>query len=176
MFSSSTAEIVRDKIYRIARRRVPRDADAEDLTQKVMVVMVRKYADIPESEVFLAACGILRRTVQKFWTITETHGESSAVPADDTFLSPAADPETLMASEEDRRAREAQIARMTEALKAIKEPCRTIFRMKFQGVPTAEIRDAIRTGNEKENNIYLVYSRCKAHLRDMMGGSLGATA
>lgn len=161
-------ETLRRRILAAARRRVREPADAEDLTQEVLLLLTTRYADVDDpGERVALALGILRKKRADLWRKAARHGEASAEDAADLPLPhEGPGPDTLAADRERLRLFVAAASRLDGR-------CREILRRKIQGASFVEIAAEL---GRPVNTVYSWDWRCHRRLRRLLGDRWGFVA
>jgi RNA polymerase sigma-70 factor (ECF subfamily) len=154
---------LRDRILAFATLRVSR-AQAEDLTQEVLVVLHEKYPNVVElTELVPLAFQILRFKLLDAHRKSLGRGEYNQESVDDLPLAdPGDDPPTQL----DQKQR---VARLLAAIGQLGERCRDLFKWKLEGKSFPEIQKLL--GQTSINTIYTWDVRCRKQLLALMGGS-----
>ena len=154
---------LRERILAFATLRVSR-AQAEDLTQEVLVVLHEKYARVTElTELVPLAFQILRFKMLDAHRKSLRRGEYNQESVDDL---PLADPSDDPATQLDQKQR---VDRLLAAIGQLGERCRELFRWKLEGKSFPEIQKFM--GQHSINTIYTWDLRCRKQLLSLMGGS-----
>jgi RNA polymerase sigma-70 factor (ECF subfamily) len=154
---------VRERILAFATLRVSR-AQAEDLTQEVLVVLHEKYARVTElTELVPLAFHVLRFKMLDAHRKSLRRGEYNQVSVDDL---PLADPGDDPATQLDQKQR---VNRLLSAIGRLGERCRELFKWKLEGKSFPEIQKIM--GQNSINTIYTWDLRCRKKLLSLMGGS-----
>jgi RNA polymerase sigma-70 factor (ECF subfamily) len=154
---------LRERILAFATLRVSR-AQAEDLTQEVLVVLHEKYARVTElTELVPLAFQVLRFKMLDAHRKSLRRGEYNQVSVDDL---PLADPGDDPATQLDQKQR---VNRLLSAIGRLGERCRELFKWKLEGKSFPEIQKIM--GQNSINTIYTWDLRCRKQLLSLMGGS-----
>ena len=154
---------LRERILAFATLRVSR-AQAEDLTQEVLVVLHEKYARVTElTELVPLAFQVLRFKMLDAHRKSLRRGEYNQESVDDL---PLADPGDDPAMQLDQKQR---VARLLAAIGQLGERCRELFKWKLEGKSFPEIQRIM--GQNSTNTIYTWDLRCRKQLLSLMGGS-----
>jgi RNA polymerase sigma-70 factor, ECF subfamily len=165
-------ERVRTRILAAARRSLP-PADAEDLTQDVLVVLSAKYAHVSAPEE-LVALGVktLRFKRAALWRKEARRRNAGAAPlpsgedgraVEDPPDADAPDPEAIARDRE-------RLRFLAQAATKLGERCREMLRFKLEGASFVEI--AARVGRPV-NTIYSWDRRCHQRLKKILGERWG---
>lgn len=154
---------LRERILSFATLRVSR-AQAEDLTQEVLVVLHEKYARVTElTELVPLAFQILRFKMLDIHRKSLRRGEYNQGSVDDLpLVDPGDDPATQL----DQKQR---VDRLLAAIGQLGERCRELFKWKLEGKSFPEIQKIM--GQTSINTIYTWDLRCRKQLLSLMGGS-----
>ena len=154
---------IRERILAFATLRVSR-AQAEDLTQEVLVVLHEKYARVTElTELVPLAFQVLRFKMLDAHRKSLRRGEYNQESVDDL---PLADPGDDPAMQLDQKQR---VVRLLAAIGQLGERCRELFKWKLEGKSFPEIQRIM--GQNSINTIYTWDLRCRKQLLSLMGGS-----
>jgi RNA polymerase sigma-70 factor (ECF subfamily) len=154
---------LRERILAFATLRVSR-AQAEDLTQEVLVVLHEKYARATElTELVPLAFRVLRFKMLDAHRKSLRRGEYNQESVDDL---PLADPGDDPATQLDQKQR---VDRLLAAMAQLGERCRELFKWKLEGNSFPEIQKIM--GQTSINTIYTWDLRCRKQLLSLMGGS-----
>lgn len=154
---------LRERILAFATLRVSR-AQAEDLTQEVLVVLHEKYARVTElTELVPLAFQVLRFKMLDAHRKSLRRGEYNQESVDDL---PLADPGDDPAMQLDQKQR---VVRLLAAIGQLGERCRELFKWKLEGKSFPEIQRIM--GQNSINTIYTWDLRCRKQLLSLMGGS-----
>ena len=154
---------LRERILAFATLRVSR-AQAEDLTQEVLVVLHEKYPSVADlTELVPLAFQVLRFKMLDAHRKSLRRGEYNQESVDDL---PLADPGDDPATQLDQKQR---VARLLAAMAQLGERCRELFKWKLEGKSFPEIQKIM--GQNSINTIYTWDLRCRKQLLDLMGGS-----
>jgi RNA polymerase sigma-70 factor (ECF subfamily) len=154
---------LRERILAFATLRVSR-AQAEDLTQEVLVVLHEKYARVTElTELVPLAFQVLRFKMLDAHRKSLRRGEYNQESVDDL---PLADPGDDPATQLDQKQR---VDRLLAAIGQLGERCRELFKWKLEGKSFPEIQKIM--GQTSINTIYTWDLRCRKQLLTLMGGS-----
>ena len=154
---------LRERILAFATLRVSR-AQAEDLTQEVLVVLHEKYPNVAElTELVPLAFQVLRFKMLDAHRKSLRRGEYNQESVDDL---PLADPGDNPMIQLDQKQR---VDRLLAAIGQLGERCRDLFRWKLEGKTFPEIQKIM--GQNSINTIYTWDLRCRKQLLALMGGS-----
>jgi len=154
---------LRERILAFATLRVSR-AQAEDLTQEVLVVLHEKYPSVADlTELVPLAFQVLRFKMLDAHRKSLRRGEYNQESVDDL---PLADPGDDPATQLDQKQR---VARLLAAMAQLGERCRELFKWKLEGKSFPEIQKIM--GQTSINTIYTWDLRCRKQLLGLMGGS-----
>jgi len=154
---------LRERIFAFATLRVSR-AQAEDLTQEVLVVLHEKYGSVTElTELVPLAFQVLRFKMLSAHRKSLRRGEYNQESVEDV---PLADPNDDPATQLDQKQR---VDRLLAAITQLGERCRELFKWKLEGKSFLEIR--ILMNQTSINTIYTWDLRCRKQLLSLMGGS-----
>lgn len=154
---------LRERILAFATLRVSR-AQAEDLTQEVLVVLHGKYPNVADlTELVPLAFQVLRFKMLDAHRKSLRRGEYNQESVDDL---PLADPGDDPATQLDQKQR---VDRLLAAIGQLGERCREIFKWKLEGKSFLEIQNIM--GQNSINTIYTWDLRCRKQLLTLMGGS-----
>jgi len=154
---------LRKRILAFATLRVSR-AQAEDLTQEVLVVLHEKYPNVEElTELVPLAFQVLRFKMLDAHRKSLRRGEYNQESVDDL---PLADPGDDPAMQLDQKER---VGRLLTAMAQLGERCRELFKWKLEGKSFPEIQKIM--GQNSINTIYTWDLRCRKQLLSLLGGS-----
>ena len=154
---------LRERILAFATLRVSR-AQAEDLTQEVLVVLHEKYPSVVDlTGLVPLAFQILRFKMLDVHRKSLRRGEYNQESVDDL---PLADPGDDPATQLDQKQR---VDRLLAAIGQLGERCRELFKWKLEGKSFPEIQKIM--GQTSINTIYTWDLRCRKQLLSLMGGS-----
>jgi len=154
---------LRERILAFATLRVSR-AQAEDLTQEVLVVLHEKYPNVADlTELVPLAFQVLRFKMLDAHRKSLRRGEYNQESVDDL---PLADPGDDPATQLDQKQR---VARLLAAMAQLGERCRELFKWKLEGKSFPEIQKIM--GQTSINTIYTWDLRCRKQLLGLMGGT-----
>ena len=154
---------LRERILAFATLRVSR-AQAEDLTQEVLVVLHEKYPSVADlTELVPLAFQVLRFKMLDAHRKSLRRGEYNQESVDDL---PLADPGDDPATQLDQKQR---VDRLLFAIAQLGERCRELFKWKLEGKSFPEIQKIM--GQTSINTIYTWDLRCRKQLLSLMGGS-----
>ena len=154
---------LRERILAFATLRVSR-AQAEDLTQEVLVVLHEKYPNIADlTELVPLAFQVLRFKMLDAHRKSLRRGEYNQESVDDL---PLADPGDDPATQLDQKQR---VDRLLAAIGQLGERCRELFKWKLEGRSFPEIQKIM--GQTSINTIYTWDLRCRRQLLSLLGGS-----
>ena len=154
---------LRERILAFATLRVSR-AQAEDLTQEVLVVLHEKYPNVADlTELIPLAFQVLRFKMLDAHRKSLRRGEYNQESVDDLPLTdPGDDPATQL----DQKQR---VDRLLAAIGQLGERCRELLKWKLEGKSFPEIQKIM--GQTSINTIYTWDLRCRKQLLSLMGGS-----
>ena len=154
---------LRERILAFATLRVSR-AQAEDLTQEVLVVLHEKYPHVTDlTELVPLAFQVLRFKMLDAHRKSLRRGEYNQESVDDLPLTdPGDDPATQL----DQKQR---VDRLLAAIGQLGERCRELFTWKLEGKSFPEIQKLMK--QTSINTIYTWDLRCRKQLLSLMGGS-----
>jgi len=156
-------KFLRERILAFATLRVSR-AQAEDLTQEVLVVLHEKYPNVADlTELVPLAFQVLRFKMLDAHRKSFRRGEYNQESVDDL---PLADPGDDPATQLDQKQR---VDRLLAAMAQLGERCRELFKWKLEGKSFPEIQKLM--GQTSINTIYTWDLRCRKQLLSLMGGS-----
>ena len=154
---------LRERILAFATLRVSR-AQAEDLTQEVLVVLHEKYPNVADlTELVPLAFQVLRFKMLDAHRKSFRRGEYNQESVDDL---PLADPGDDPAMQLDQKQR---VDRLMAAMAQLGERCRELFKWKLEGKSFPEIQKLMK--QTSINTIYTWDLRCRRQLLTLMGGS-----
>lgn len=154
---------LRERIVAFATLRVSR-AQAEDLTQEVLVVLHEKYGYVTElTELVPLAFQVLRFKMLDAHRKSLRRGEYNQESVENL---PLADPGDDPATQLDQKQR---VDRLLAAIGQLGERCRELFKLKLECKSFPEIR--ILMNQTSINTIYTWDLRCRKQLLALMGGS-----
>jgi RNA polymerase sigma-70 factor, ECF subfamily len=154
---------LRERILAFATLRVSR-AQAEDVTQEVLVVLHEKYSHVANlAELVPLAFQVLRFKMLDAHRKSLRRGEYNQESVDDL---PLADPNDDAATQLDQKQR---VDRLLTAMAQLGERCRELFKWKLEGRSFPEIQKLM--GQTSINTIYTWDLRCRKQLLSLMGGS-----
>ena len=154
---------LRERILAFATLRVSR-AQAEDLTQEVLVVLHEKYPDVADlTELVPLAFQVLRFKMLDAHRKSFRRGEYNQESVDDL---PLADPGDDPATQLDQKQR---VDRLMAAMAQLGDRCRELFKWKLEGQSFPEIQKIM--GQNSINTIYTWDLRCRKQLLSLLGGS-----
>ena len=154
---------LRERILAFATLRVSR-AQAEDLTQEVLVVLHEKYPNVADlTELVPLAFQVLRFKMLDAHRKSLRRGEYNQKSVDDL---PLADPGDDPATQLDQKQR---VDRLLAAMAQLGERCRELFKWKLEGKSFPEIQKLM--GQNSINTIYTWDLRCRKQLLTLLGGS-----
>ena len=158
---------LRLRVLAAARRRVS-PADAEDLTQEVLLLLTTKYADVEDAGQLVAlALGILKRKRADLWRKAARRGEANAQdPADLPLPHGGPGPDTVAADRE-------RLRLFADAAARLDGRCREILRRKLEGLSFVEIAAEL---GRPVNTVYSWDFRCHQRLRKLLGDRWGFVA
>jgi RNA polymerase sigma-70 factor, ECF subfamily len=154
---------LRKRILAFATLRVSR-AQAEDLTQEVLVVLHEKYPNVADlTELVPLAFQVLRFKMLDAHRKSFRRGEYNQESVDDL---PLADPSDDPAMQLDQKQR---VDRLMAAMAQLGDRCRELFKWKLEGKSFPEIQKLMK--QTSINTIYTWDLRCRKQLLTLMGGS-----
>jgi len=154
---------LRKRILAFATLRVSR-AQAEDLTQEVLVVLHEKYPNVSElTELVPLAFQVLRFKMLDAHRKSLRRGEYNQESVEDL---PLADPGDDPARQLEHKQ---TVERLVQAMNQLGERCRELFKWKLEGRSFPEIQKIM--GQTSINTIYTWDLRCRKQLLGLMGGS-----
>jgi RNA polymerase sigma-70 factor, ECF subfamily len=154
---------LRERILAFATLRVSR-AQAEDLTQEVLVVLHEKYPNVTDlTELVPLAFQVLRFKMLDAHRKSLRRGEYNQESVDDL---PLADPRDDPATQLDQKQR---VDRLLTAIGQLGERCRELFKWKLEGKSFPEIQKLMK--QTSINTIYTWDLRCRKQLLSLLGGS-----
>jgi RNA polymerase sigma-70 factor (ECF subfamily) len=154
---------LRERILAFATLRVSR-AQAEDLTQEVLVVLHEKYPNVADlTELVPLAFQVLRFKMLDAHRKSFRRGEYNRESVDDL---PLADPRDDPATQLDQKQR---VDRLLTAIGQLGERCRELFKWKLEGKSFPEIQKLMK--QTSINPIYTWDLRCRKQLLSLLGGS-----
>jgi len=164
--------IVRRRVLAFARRRLS-PADAEDLTQEVMLLLATKYAHVsaPEELVALGVRSAALKAMAHWRKLARRRvlGEIE-LPAGDLDASPAdRTPDDAPDAEAGAIARQ-RLALFIQAADQLDGRCREILRRKLEGASYVEIAAEL---GRPVNTVYSWDHRCHKRLRALLGSRWG---
>ena len=158
---------LRLRVLAAARRRLS-PADAEDLTQEVLLLLTTKYAEVEDPGQLVAlALGILRKKRADLWRKAARRGETNAQdPADLPLPHGGPGPDTVAADRE-------RLRLFADAAARLDGRCREILRRKLEGLSFVEIAAEL---GRPVNTVYSWDFRCHQRLRKLLGDRWGFVA
>ena len=154
---------LRERILAFATLRVSR-AQAEDVTQEVLVVLHEKYRHVADlAELVPLAFQVLRFKMLDAHRKSLRRGEYHQESVEDI---PLADPGDDPAAQLDQKQR---VDRLLAAMAQLGHRCRELFKWKLEGKSFPEIQKIM--GQNSINTIYTWDLRCRKQLLSLMGGS-----
>jgi RNA polymerase sigma-70 factor, ECF subfamily len=154
---------LRERILAFATLRVSR-AQAEDLTQEVLVVLHEKYPNVADlTELVPLAFQVLRFKMLDAHRKSFRRGEYNQESVDDL---PLADPSDDPAMQLDQKQR---VDRLMASMAQLGDRCRELFKWKLEGKSFPEIQKLMK--QTSINTIYTWDLRCRKQLLTFMGGS-----
>jgi RNA polymerase sigma-70 factor (ECF subfamily) len=154
---------LRERILAFATLRVSR-AQAEDLTQEVLVVLHEKYPNVADlTELVPLAFQVLRFKMLDAHRKSFRRGEYNQESVDDL---PLADPGDDPAMQLDQKQR---VDRLMAAMAQLGDRCRELFKWKLEGKSFPEIQNLMK--QTSINTIYTWDLRCRKQLLTLMGGN-----
>jgi len=154
---------LRERILAFATLRVSR-AQAEDLTQEVLVVLHEKYPNVADlTELVPLAFQVMRFKMLDAHRKLIRRGEYNQESIDDL---PLADPGDGPATQLDQKQR---VNRLLAAIGQLGERCRELFKWKLDGKSFPEIQKIM--DQNSINTIYTWDLRCRKQLLSLMGGT-----
>ena len=163
MNREKTLTSLRERILAFATLRVSR-AQAEDLTQEVLVVLHEKYPNVGDlTELVPLAFQVLRFKMLDAHRKSLRRGEYNQESIDDL---PLADPGDDPATQLDQKQR---VDRLLAAMAQLGNRCRELFKWKLEGNSFPEIQKLMN--QTSINTIYTWDLRCRKQLLSLLGGS-----
>ena len=163
MNREKTLTSLRERILAFATLRISR-AQAEDLTQEVLVVLHEKYPNVGDlTELVPLAFQILRFKMLDAHRKSLRRGEYNQESVDDL---PLADPGDDPATQLDQKQR---VDRLLAAMAQLGDRCRELFKWKLEGNSFPEIQKLMN--QTSINTIYTWDLRCRKQLLSLLGGS-----
>ena len=154
---------LRERILAFATLRVSR-AQAEDVTQEVLVVLHEKYPHVVEqTELIPLAFQVLRFKMLDAHRKSLRRGEYNQESVDDLPLAEPGDDPMVQLDQKQR------VDRLLASMAQLGERCRELFRWKLEGKSFPEIQKIM--GQTSINTIYTWDLRCRKQLLSLMGGS-----
>jgi RNA polymerase sigma-70 factor (ECF subfamily) len=154
---------LRERILAFATLRVSR-AQAEDLTQEVLVVLHEKYPNVADlTELVPLAFQVLRFKMLDAHRKSLRRGEYNQESVDDLPLADSGDDPATQLDQKQR------VERLLSAIGRLCERCRELFKWKLEGKSFPEIQKIM--GQTSINTIYTWDLRCRKKLLSLMGGS-----
>src|SRR6476646_3283935 len=154
---------LRERILAFATLRVSR-AQAEDLTQEVLVVLHEKYPHVADlTELVPLAFQVLRFKMLDAHRKSLRRGEYNQESVDDLPLAEPGDDPMVQLDQKQR------VDRLLASMAQLGERCRELFRWKLEGKRFPEIQKIM--GQTSINTIYTWDLRCRKQLLTLMGGS-----
>jgi len=154
---------LRERILAFATLRVSR-AQAEDLTQEVLVVLHEKYPNVADlTELVPLAFQVLRFKMLDAHRKSFRRGEYNLESIDDVPIADSRDnPEMELEHKQ-------TVERLIRAMSQLGERCRELFKWKLEGKSFPEIQKFM--GQTSINTIYTWDLRCRKQLLALMGGA-----
>ena len=163
MNRDKTLTSLRERILAFATLRISR-AQAEDLTQEVLVVLHEKYPNVGDlTELVPLAFQVLRFKMLDAHRKSLRRGEYNQESVDDL---PLADPGDDPATQLDQKQR---VDRLLAAMAQLGDRCRELFKWKLEGNSFPEIQKLMN--QTSINTIYTWDLRCRRQLLSLLGGS-----
>lgn len=154
---------LRERILAFAILRVSR-AQAEDLTQEVLVVLHDKYPHVKElTELVPLAFQVLRFKMLDAHRKSLRRGEYNQESVDDLPLADSGDDPATQLDQKQR------VNRLLSAIGRLGERCRELFKWKLEGKSFPKIQKLMK--QTSINTIYTWDLRCRKQLLTLMGGS-----
>lgn len=154
---------LRERILAFATLRVSR-AQAEDLTQEVLVVLHEKYLHVADlAELVPLAFQVLRFKMLDAHRKSFRRGEYNQESVDDLPLADPGDDPMMQLDQKQR------VDRLLTSMAQLGERCRELFKWKLEGKSFPEIQKIM--GQNSINTIYTWDLRCRKQLLALMGGS-----
>jgi RNA polymerase sigma-70 factor (ECF subfamily) len=154
---------LRERILAFATLRVSR-AQAEDLTQEVLVVLHEKYPNVADlTELVPLSFQVLRFKMLDAHRKSLRRGEYNQESVDDLALADTGDDPATQLDQKQR------VDRLLAAIGQLGERCRELFKWKLEGNSFPEIQKLM--GQTSINTIYTWDLRCRKQLLALMGGS-----
>jgi RNA polymerase sigma-70 factor (ECF subfamily) len=166
-------ERVRARVLGAARRSLS-PADAEDLTQDVLVVLSERYGHVSApAELVALGVRILRFKRAALWRKTARRRQAGAtpLPADPDRPDPVETTPDTGAPDPEAIARDRERVRLlAEAAARLDGRCREMLRAKLEGLSFVEIAKQM---GRPVNTVYSWDRRCHERLRKLLGSKLG---
>jgi RNA polymerase sigma-70 factor (ECF subfamily) len=154
---------LRERILAFATLRISR-AQAEDLTQEVLVVLHEKYPNVADlTELVPLAFQVLRFKMLDAHRKSFRRGEYNQESVDDLPLADPGDNPMIQLEQKQR------VDRLLASMAQLGERCRELFKWKLEGNSFPEIQKLM--GQTSINTIYTWDLRCRKQLLSLMGGS-----
>jgi RNA polymerase sigma-70 factor, ECF subfamily len=155
--------VLRERILAFATLRVSR-AQAEDLTQEVLVVLHEKYPNVADlTELVPLAFQVLRFKMLDAHRKSFRRGEYNQESVDDLPLADPGDNPMIQLEQKQR------VDRLLASMAQLGERCRELFKWKLEGNSFPEIQKLM--GQTSINTIYTWDLQCRKQLLSLMGGS-----
>jgi RNA polymerase sigma-70 factor (ECF subfamily) len=155
--------VLRERILAFATLRISR-AQAEDLTQEVLVVLHEKYPNVADlTELVPLAFQVLRFKMLDAHRKSFRRGEYNQESVDDLPLADPGDNPMIQLEQKQR------VDRLLASMAQLGERCRELFKWKLEGNSFPEIQKLM--GQTSINTIYTWDLRCRKQLLSLMGGS-----
>jgi RNA polymerase sigma factor (sigma-70 family) len=143
-------------------------ADADDLTQDVMVLLLKKaekYGGIvAERQLWGLAVAILINMSIQGWRKKDRRGETYPVQLEDISL------RYLGMSPEEMASRKQITRKLAVEIQKLEDPCKKVINLLLEDMSSAEIQAQL--GLETMNATYLRVSRCMEKLRKLLKKAL----
>ncbi len=154
---------LRERILAFTTLRVSR-AQAEDLTQEVLVVLHEKYPNVADlTDLVPLAFQVLRFKMLDAHRKSFRRGEYNLESIDDVPIADSRDnPEMELEHKQ-------TVERLIRAMSQLGERCRELFKWKLEGKSFPEIQKFM--GQTSINTIYTWDLRCRKQLLALMGGA-----
>ncbi len=154
---------LRERILAFATLRVSR-AQAEDLTQEMLVVLHEKYPNVADlTELVPLAFQVLRFKMLDAHRKSLRRGEYNQGSVDDLPLTDPGDNPMIQLDQKQR------VDRLLATVAQLGDRCRELFKWKLEGKSFPEIQTLMK--QTSINTIYTWDLRCRKQLLSLMGGS-----
>lgn len=155
--------LLRERIVAFAASHYGREV-AEDVAQETLMVLHEKYGHLAEAaDLMPLALRIAHFKLAGMRRKAFRRGEHTATPVEDAPI------EATGGNPEELAGRRETIERLSRAIAALGDRCRTLIRYKLEGRSYAEIRELM--GAASLNTVYTWDFRCRRQLLEKMGGS-----